>query len=158
LVELFGPPRRSDEEIGQRHMDVAASLQRTLEQILVHCLRDLHGRTRCDDLCLSGGVIMNSVFNGMVLRETPFRRVFVPFSPDDTGNAIGAALAVQHVTLPQRGNGKAPARERMTHASWGPDYSAGEIERTLARYKLPAVRVDRPETAAVERLVAGKIV
>ena len=156
LVELFGPARRPDEAIEQRHMDVAASLQRTLEQILVHCLRDLHRRTRCDDLCLSGGVIMNSVFNGLVLRETPFRRCYVPFSPDDTGNAIGAALAVHH-TVAASGRKAAP-RETMRHAYWGPEYSDAEIEKTLGRYKLSGTRVERPEVAAVERLVEGKIV
>jgi len=158
LVELFGPARRSDEEISQRFKDVAASLQRTLEQILIHCLRDLHAKTRCDDLCLSGGVIMNSVFNGIVLRDTPFRRAYIPFSPDDTGNAIGAALAVHHGVLPRRTGGQPAPREEMRHAYWGPAYSESEIERTLARYKLAATRVERPEVAAVERLTDGKIV
>ncbi len=151
MTELFGPARGADDELTQRHKDIAASLQHTLEQLLIHSLRSLHAKTKCDDLALSGGVIMNSVFNGIVRSETPFRRVYVPFSPDDTGNAIGAALWVQQVAL------GGAEREVMSHAYWGPSYTDREIEDTIRRYKLPAKRVERPEVAAVDRIEAGRI-
>jgi carbamoyltransferase len=155
MTELFGPARGKDDEITQRQMDIAASLQHTLEQILIHCLRGLHAKTKCDDLILSGGVIMNSVFNGIVRSHTPFKRVYIPFSPDDTGNAIGAALLVQHgAAAPPKG----VEREVMRHAYWGPSYTDREIEETIGRYKLPAKKVERPDLAAVDRLTDGKIV
>ena len=94
LERLLGPPRRPDEPIEQRHYDLAAAVQRLTEDYLRTALGALHHVTGASVACLSGGVMMNSVFNGKAALDGPFERIFVPFAPDDNGNSIGAALWV----------------------------------------------------------------
>ena len=89
LVEKFGTPRKKGEPLTQDHIDLAASVQKMCESILFHCLNYLHEQTGLDDLCLSGGVAQNSVANGKILKNTPFKNVFVPPAGNEAGTAIG---------------------------------------------------------------------
>jgi len=145
FVELFGQPRDPDwlfftessgfppyfgdkpadyesmAERNQYYADIAASIQRATEEIVLNMARAAHAETGLDRICLAGGVALNSVANGRILKETPFEEVFVQPAAGDGGGALGAALYVHHCVL---GN---PRSFRMEHAYWGKAYSEGEI-------------------------------
>lgn len=143
FVELFGPPRRvesrfftaitdpgisrHDPEVlaNQYYADVAASVQRVTEDILVRAVGDLHRSTGLQHLVMAGGVALNSVANGRIMREGPFEQVYIQPNAGDAGGALGAALYVWHVVL---GN---PRRFVMEHAYYGEGYSDDHIQRTL---------------------------
>jgi carbamoyltransferase len=132
FIELFGPPRNRYEPIdldsaeGQRFADVAASVQRVLEDTLVELAQALHQETGLPDLCLGGGVALNGVANARLLAESGFERVFIPPAPGDAGCAIGAALYCDRVYF---GN---PDRDLPDHPFWGPSVNGCELAR-LAR-------------------------
>jgi carbamoyltransferase len=125
LEDLVGPRRRPDEPLTARHEAIAASLQAVFERALFHVLRGLHARARLDRLCLAGGCAMNSVANGKVRAETPFREVYIQPAAGDNGTALGAAYYVWHQTLGQ------PRRFVMTHGYWGPEFTCGQVEAAL---------------------------
>ena len=124
VVQLFGPPRKPDEEISERHADIAASVQHALEQALFNMLRKLHERTHSPRLALAGGVALNCTANGKIYANTPFREVFVQPAAGDNGTSLGAAL---YWTNP----GPQRATAELPHAYWGPGYSREEIETGL---------------------------
>ncbi len=101
FAALFGgPPRSAESPLTEREMDLAASIQSVTEEIVLRLCRDLHARTKMRDLCLAGGVALNCVANGKVLRgDTGFERLFVQPAAGDAGGAVGAALAVWHQYL-----------------------------------------------------------
>jgi carbamoyltransferase len=105
----------------QYYADVAASIQRATEDIVLNMVRALHEETGLEHLCLAGGVALNSVANGRVVRETPFKEVFVQPAAGDGGGALGAALYAHHCVLGE------PRAFRMEHAYWGKAYGEGEI-------------------------------
>ena len=92
LTALLGQSRNCNDAIEQHHFDIAASLQEITESYLISAVKWLKSEIDCPNLCLSGGVIMNSVFNGRIAAEQVFENIYVPFAPDDSGNSIGAAL------------------------------------------------------------------
>jgi carbamoyltransferase len=161
LEEALGPAHPPDEPIdpatpeGARLADLAASVQRALEDHLVRIARDLRRETGLADLCLGGGVALNGCANARILRESGFERVFVPPAPGDAGCALGAALYADRVHF---GN---PDRAVPDHAFWGPAVDPGELERLALEDGLP---VERPpgEGALLERiadeLARGRIV
>lgn len=127
LVELMGiPPRVPESDIDQVHMDIAKSLQVVLEEILLDKVRYLHSKVPSKNLCMAGGVALNCVANGKILREGPFENLFVQPAAGDAGSALGAA-AVAWVRL----FGERPAQRDMPHAYLGPSYSADEVYRLL---------------------------
>jgi carbamoyltransferase len=160
FVELFGPPRDPYEPIdletaeGRRFADCAASVQQVLEDTLVDMTRALHQETGLPDLCLGGGVALNSVANARILAESGFERVFVPPAPGDAGCALGAALYADRIYL---GN---PDRDVPDHPFWGPPVDAQELARA-AREDGQAVEV-LDEAVLIERiadeLAAGRVV
>jgi carbamoyltransferase len=120
----FGDKPADFERIAERNQyyaDIAASIQHCTEEIVLTMARALHAETGLDHLCLAGGVALNSVANGRILRETPFEDLFVQPAAGDGGGALGAALFAQHCVL-----GK-PRSFRMEHAYWGQGFSEGEI-------------------------------
>ncbi|MGD9764794.1 MAG: carbamoyltransferase [Candidatus Binatia bacterium] len=120
----FGAPPSDFARIAARNQyyaDVAASIQHCTEEIVLAMARALHRDTGLDTLCLAGGVALNSVANGRVLKETPFTELFVQPAAGDGGGALGAALYAQHVLLGQ------PRQFRMGHAYWGKGYDDAEI-------------------------------
>ena len=132
LVELLGPARGRDETLTQRHMDLARSVQAMYEEAFFHLLNCLHERYRVDALTLAGGCAMNSVANGKVARNTPFRRLYVQSAAGDAGGAIGAAFVAWH-----QGKGRAEVARSwarsfvMDHAYWGPAASNDEVSVLL---------------------------
>ncbi|WP_299614128.1 carbamoyltransferase C-terminal domain-containing protein [uncultured Tateyamaria sp.] len=131
LERLLGPPRRPEEPIEQRHYDLAAAVQRLTEDYMRTALESLHRATGTPVACLSGGVMMNSVFNGKAALDGPFERIFVPFAPDDNGNSIGAALWVAW----QEGELR-PGDRPSGSPCLGPNYTDEEIRTTLERFNL----------------------
>jgi carbamoyltransferase len=150
LESLLGPARRRGDALEQRHYDVAAAAQAQFERVMVHVLRAAHAATGCDDLALAGGVAMNCLFNGRVLETTPFRRCRISFAPDDSGNSIGAALAVAAES------GALPVQELVS--AIGPEFGDDEIGEALERWKLRARKVSDPAEAAAPLLLEDKVV
>jgi carbamoyltransferase len=126
LEALLGPARKSGEELAQRHRDIARSAQATYEEAFFELLRRLGERYGSDRLALAGGCAMNSVANGKVYRNTPFRRLYVQSAAGDAGGALGAAFVVWH-----RVKDGAGGRFRMDHAYWGPRFGAESIAALL---------------------------
>lgn len=152
-----GPPRRRGEEILPFHPDLARSAQVLLEEILLDKARWLHGETGEEDLCMAGGVALNCVANGRILREGPFRRLFVQPAAGDSGGCLGAA-ALAHRQL----TGSPPRGEALRRVDLGPSFSRAEIAAALAGAGLPAADFSGRETelldAVAERLERRQIV
>jgi len=127
LEDLLGPARRKGEALTQEHKDLARSVQAMYEEALFNLLNRLYERHKLEAVALAGGCAMNSVANGKITRNTPFRKVYVQSAAGDAGGAIGAALTVWH-----RLNPTAP-RFEMAHAYWGPAFSNGQIGAELER-------------------------
>jgi carbamoyltransferase len=157
FAKLFGHPRRDPEsKMEEFHWDMAASVQHVTEEIVLRMVRDLHAKTGLKNLCMAGGVALNCVANGRIVREGPFEKLWVQPAAGDAGGALGAALFAYNALL-----GK-PRAFRMDHAYWGPAYSDEAIRAYLdsrgARYRtLPRDEMIR-ETArqlAQEQAVVG---
>jgi carbamoyltransferase len=130
FVKLFGRERRKDEEIQERHCDIAASLQRFTEDILVGISRDLYSTFKIDRLCLAGGLFLNCVANSRILEETPFKEVFIQPAAGDSGGALGAAVYIYNTLL---GNAR---NYTMTDAFLGPGFSDSHIRNILRHQRL----------------------
>ncbi|HPA19797.1 MAG TPA: carbamoyltransferase C-terminal domain-containing protein [Verrucomicrobiae bacterium] len=120
LERELGPPREPRADVTEKHQNIAASLQAVTEEIIFHLLGRLHERARCDNLCIVGGVAMNSVANGKVTLRTPFKSVYVPGGAADNGTSFGAAFHVWHRVL-----GK-PRGFVLDHAYWGCEVTDAE--------------------------------
>ena len=125
LLELLGPARGKGEELTQRHKDLARSVQAMYEEAFFHLLNRLHERHKVDALAVAGGCGMNSVANGKVLANTPFKKIYVQSAAGDAGGAIGAAFVAWHQS------GEHARKFVMDHAYWGPQASGKEIETLL---------------------------
>jgi carbamoyltransferase len=128
---LFGaPPRDPETPLTQRHMDLAASAQKVTEEIMGRIARDLARTYGIDNLCLAGGVALNCVANGKILREAAFKRIWIQPAAGDAGGSVGAALAAyhQHLGAPRRLNG---ALDAMQGSYLGPEFARAEIENRL---------------------------
>ena len=153
LVELLDlQPNERNGELNQDYYDLAAAAQRATEEIYFHLLRKLHELTGLDQLVLAGGVVYNSVANGKVLQETPFKEVFIPPVPDDSGGALGAAFYMQHQIW------KRPRRYVLSSNYLGPGYSNDEIRALLEKQKIRHAEIKDPAQKAAELVAAGKIV
>ncbi len=159
---LFGgPPRRAETEVTQREMDLARSVQEVTEEAMLRMARHAHRETGEKNLCLAGGVALNCVGNGRILREGPFQNVWVQPAAGDAGGALGAALSVWHQYLGNERRVEDVTRggraDGMSGSYLGPEFSDDEIEEFLltsgARYR----RVERTELVeTVARLLAGE--
>lgn len=157
---LFGGPRRLPESrITRREMDLAASIQAFTEDAVMAMARQVHRETGKKKLCLAGGVSLNCVANGILLREGPFEDIWIQPAAGDGGGALGAALAVQHGFHGVR-RPKATGLDRQLGSYLGPSFSEAEVESFLSSREYPAVRLAPAERAsAVARALAdGKIV
>ncbi|MGH7393568.1 MAG: carbamoyltransferase family protein [Candidatus Rokuibacteriota bacterium] len=179
FVELFGPPRDPAAQFftpssgypsyfgtrpanydalarqNQHYADVAASIQVVTEEILLKMASHLHRETGLTRLCLAGGVALNSVANGRILRETPFEELFIQPAAGDGGGAVGAALFGYHMVL-----GK-PRDFVMRHAYWGQEHSAADVDAFVRGHNIAHTRFeddDRLLGRVVEHLAAGKVI
>jgi len=163
FLDLFGPPRDPNApfftasasqgqeeraEANQRYADIAASVQAITEEILLRMAGHLHRKTGLRKLCLAGGVALNGVANGRLLRETPFEDLYVQPSAGDGGGALGAALWAHHVLL------GGPRGFVMEHAAWGREHSTGEVLEFLRESGIRYEAFD-DDDALVDRVVDG---
>ena len=130
FAHLFGPPRTPGAALSDRESDIAASLQLRLEEVGFHLLNHLHEKTRLTDLGLAGGVAYNSVMNGKILLNTPFKRVFVQPAAGDSGTALGVCYQIYNGIL------KSERGEVMTGAYTGPQFTNEEIKNSLSESEL----------------------
>jgi carbamoyltransferase len=177
FVDLFGPPRdpgmpfrtkraqasagaepSDDESLAARNQyyaDLAASIQRVTEEIVLAQARAAVGQAGCTALCIAGGVALNSVANGRILRETPVTELFVQPAAGDGGAALGAALYAYHVIFGH------PRVWAMEHASWGASFGTDEARTAAAAGGLPWHEFDAEEELldeVVERLLRGQVI
>jgi carbamoyltransferase len=153
--QVFGKAREPQEPLSQHHKNMAASVQKMLEQTLFHILRHLHEATGLKTLCLAGGVAQNSVANGKITRNSPFERVYIPNAGHDAGLAMGAGMYLHHHIL---GNPRLPA---VTNAYTGGDFSDTEIALLLQRRQVPYRHLtnrDALYNAVADCLVSGGVV
>ncbi|MGH7629944.1 MAG: carbamoyltransferase family protein, partial [Gemmatimonadales bacterium] len=141
--ELFGgPPREPETKLTQREMDLARSVQVVCEEIMLRMARTVHRETGLENLCLAGGVALNCVGNGRVLREGPFRQIWIQPAAGDAGGALGVATLIWHRHLGQP-RGVPAGRDAMRGALLGPSFSEEEIEQFLIEQGAAYERVDR---------------
>ncbi|MEX2496660.1 MAG: carbamoyltransferase [Woeseia sp.] len=153
-----GPPRQPESAITQREMDIAASIQTITEDVVLRLARSVHRETGSKYLCLAGGVALNCVANGRLVREGPFDDLWIQPAAGDAGGAIGAAAAAWHEYF---GNERiCNGSDGMRGAFLGPKYGAFEIRRSLGA--LGARYHEEDEAALLSRVVqqieAGKVV
>jgi carbamoyltransferase len=145
--ELFGgPPRVPESPLTQREMDLARSIQVVCEEVVLRMARTAHRETGADALCLAGGVALNAVANGRVVREGPFKHVWIQPAAGDAGGALGAALLAWHRHFEQPRVVQSP--DVMSGALLGPSYDDQSIERELAAAGAVFERVTEAEIVA----------
>lgn len=154
LISLLGAARLPDEEVMQRHRDLAASVQLVLEEVLLALARALRMNTKADQLCLAGGVAYNCVANSRLCREAGFREIYIPPAAGDSGAAMGAAL--WHTFR----RGAMAQRPVMTAAYWGPQFSEIDCQTALRQAGLQAQRLSDAELCdlVAQELANGKLV
>lgn len=158
LIELLGQPARTPgSEITQFHKDVAHSVQLVLEEIMLAAAHHLYSLTGSENLCMAGGVALNCVANGRILREGPFRRLFAQPAAGDAGASIGAAAIANRRLAGQR-----PQQGQMRHTYLGPEFSTDEIAKLLSVTPLYFEDYRGRESemleSVTERLVSGKVI
>ncbi len=142
---LFGsPPRTPEAKLTQKEMDIARSVQEVTEEVMFKLARHLHRETDMDALCLAGGVALNCVANGKILRDGPFKKIWVQPASGDAGGALGAALSVwyRYLNNPRQVDGTSDA---MHGAYLGPAYTDDEIKAFLDARKIPYTFFDKDE-------------
>jgi carbamoyltransferase len=147
----LGPGRVPESDIDTNHKNLAYAVQEMCEQAMITLSRAAVAQTRCRNLCLAGGVALNSKANGKILASGIVDRIFVQPAASDDGVCLGAVLGPS-----LDAGGKLPVR-KMRHVYLGNECSDGEIEKALATYKIPATRVSDPAAVAAEMLANGKI-
>ena len=156
---LGGPPRKAEAPLTQREMDLAASIQHVAEEVMLRAARHVHEQTGLTNLCLAGGVALNCVGNGRILREGPFERLWIQPAAGDAGGALGAALFVWHQLLGKDRTPQSPDGQRGSQL--GPSYTDDEIGDLLdgrgARYRRFDAEQELCDTVA-ELIAAGNVV
>ena len=154
LVETFGPARAPRGEITSLYQDVAASMQKRLEEVYLRIVGKLRERTEATNLCLAGGVALNAVANGRIRPEAGFDGLYIQPAAGDSGTAVGAAYHVWNQELGQ------PRGFVMTHAYTGPEYADDEIAAAFRDVGIDAVRLDDDALfpTVAKRIAAGDVV
>ncbi len=155
-----GPPRKPESPLTQREMDVAASVQVVTEEIVLRMARHVQRETGLANLCLAGGVALNCVANGRLLREGPFERLWIQPAAGDAGGAVGVALVIEHKVLGNPRPSPAGAGDGMKGSYLGPVFSDDEIARFLAATGAAADKLPLPSLIArtAELLAQEKVV
>jgi carbamoyltransferase len=151
IAAVLGPPRVAESEIEERHKDIAYAVQDYCERAMMSVVRLALAKTKARNLCLAGGVALNSKANGKILASGIVEKIFVQPAASDDGVALGAAFA----SYLDRG-GRLPIRA-MRHAYLGPEFDDEVIETALKTYKLRYSRMDDPAVTGAELLAQGKI-
>jgi len=161
--KLFGrPPRKGETELSQFHMDLAASIQQVTEEIVLKLARSLQAETGATNLCLAGGVALNCVANGKLLREGIFQNIWIQPASGDAGSALGAALVAwhQHFSRPRTPSSSAPGGDGMKGTFLGPRFSNAEICSYLEGIQAPFHQLNDPQLfeRLAELLDQGKVI
>jgi carbamoyltransferase len=152
--ELFGgPPRKPESKLTQREMDLARSIQEVTEEVMLRLARSLQRETGAENLCMAGGVALNCVGNGRILREGPFKGLWIQPSAGDAGGAVGAALTAWH-KLEGKPRAVHGAGDAMQGGYLGPSYTNEEIEEFLKGKEAPYKRLG---DEALFDLAAGEL-
>jgi carbamoyltransferase len=130
FLKEFGPVRKPSEPVTHHHENIAASLQKVTEDVLIKMLEHLYRVSGEKNLCFAGGVALNSVANGKILSRTPFKNIFIQPAAGDGGTSIGVAFYIYNSILNN------PRKFVMSHAYWGPGYSTEEIRKYLDDNKI----------------------
>jgi len=125
IVKEIGPGRKKGEELTEHHWDIASSAQKVLEDTAIHLVKQIKEMTGEENLCMAGGVAFNSVMNGRIFHETPFKNFFVHPAAGDAGCSLGAAYYVWHQILNK------PRKYVMNNSYWGPKFSNEECRKAL---------------------------
>ncbi|HTN46463.1 MAG TPA: carbamoyltransferase C-terminal domain-containing protein [Flavipsychrobacter sp.] len=136
LVKLLGPARQPKDELTQHHKDIAASVQRVCEELIIHLLTHLQKRTGLKNVCIAGGVAQNSVANGKILSHTNFENLYIPSAGHDAGISMGSALYVYNHVLKQ------PRAKAIYTAYTGSRFTNEEIEKFLQEKGIKYTRLD----------------
>jgi carbamoyltransferase len=154
MTEVFGEPRKPMSEITKREKDMAFAMQKRFEEIFFHLLNRLHKQVPSDNLSMAGGCALNSVANGKLFTETPFRHTWIQPAAGDEGLAVGAALYAYHSVLKQ------PRKSEMKNAYLGPEFSESRIRSALEAAGLEYRRVERGQLLeeAADQIAAGNVV
>jgi len=158
--KLFGGPTRKPEtKITQRDMDVAASIQKITEEIMLKIARHVHKVTGQDKLCLAGGVALNCVGNGRILREGPFKEIWVQPASGDAGGALGAALLIWYKYLDNKRSSD-DKNDRQKASFLGPRYSDEYIEGFLKKENIPYKKLSYSEIPQVvsDLIMQGRVI
>jgi len=141
--QLFGgPPREPETKLTQKEMDLARSVQVVCEEVMLRMARTVHARTAQDNLCLAGGVALNCVANGRILREGPFKRLWIQPAAGDAGGALGVALLAYHRYF-GAGRRNGSGRDKMQAALLGPAFTDEEIQAFLQGRGIPYRQLDQ---------------
>lgn len=160
LEQVLGKARAYEDELTEKHADLAASLQARYEEVFFQLLNRLHRATQISNLCLAGGCALNSVANGKIFDYTPFREIYIQPAAYDAGGALGAALFVYHSILGHK------RHFVLRNSYWGPSFSPGEIEKVIEDHagELADISLKRFDHEAdllgqtAKHIAAGKIV
>ena len=149
LCKLLGGDVRKGGQIDKRHKDIAAALQLITEEVIIKILNHVYKSDKCDNIVLSGGVALNSVVNGKILKNTPFKRIWINPDPADGGGSMGAALYVYNTLLGNK-------RELLDSAYLGPEYSEEEIKGYLEKNKInySVLKNDKEIVEKVAKLIS----
>lgn len=152
LSKRLGVLRKKGEPLTSKHEQLAAAMQRVFEETVTLLLQKLHAKTGLDTLVCSGGCFMNSVYNGKITEQTPFKQVWIGSAPDDSGTAVGAALWLAAQRTGER------SLEAVRHNYWGPEYTDEQCLDVARRFKISSAEVvSDPSARAAKDLVDGKI-
>ncbi|NCB39810.1 MAG: hypothetical protein EOM80_13685 [Erysipelotrichia bacterium] len=142
--QLFGgPPKKPEEPVTSKEMDLARSVQEVTEEVMLRLGRTIHAETGMKNLCLAGGVALNCVANGRLLREGPFESIWIQPAAGDAGGALGAALGVWFEHL--KNDRKSTGRDLMQGCYLGPAYSNEQIKDFLEQHAIPHSYMNDPE-------------
>jgi carbamoyltransferase len=136
LINLLGPERKPNQELEQRHKDIAASIQKVTENIVLHILRNVQSRTGLTNICIAGGVAQNSVLNGKILNNTLFKNIYIPSAGHDAGICMGAALYMYNHNL------NFARIEPIYSAYTGSHFTNEQIEEILIKRGLSFEKLD----------------
>lgn len=151
---LFGEgPRQKETELTAFHMDIACSIQKVTQEVLLRMVTHLHTRYRNENLCLAGGVALNCVANGKILRESPFKNIWIQPAAGDAGGALGAAYEVYYLYLKNKRT-VIKDTDKMNNALLGPSYGKEEIKAVLTKNNL---RFTEPDEDQYYKTIASEI-
>ena len=152
FASRLGPPRDAESEISDQHKNIAFAVQDACESAMMSVVKLALAKTKSKNLCLAGGVALNSKANGKIVASGLIENIFVQPAASDDGVALGAALASC-----LDGNGRLPSKP-MRHGYWGPSFDDDAIEKNLLTYKIRHSKLSDPAVTAAQLLSTGKII